>query len=235
MREIFAAWFRNLGCTVTEAVDGQDALNALTHEHFDAVVTDVRMPKVNGIELVQHLHRSGRYTPVVIFVSGFVDMSLPDAFDLGVEAVLSKPCEKSALVSAVRRSLLRRALIFEPPSAIAPPAAENYLREVFSHGLTGARVALGRGGLSVNIRRKFTQDEVIGFSLSFAEGTLRSLAGWGLIRWSESSSEGTRIGIEFLYLEEETLHQFENWLKLESPISFIPKDCRTHSFTSASP
>lgn len=235
MREIFAAWFRNLGCTVTEAVDGKDALDALATERFDAVVTDVRMPKINGVELVLHLHHSGRYVPVIIFISGFVDLPLPDAFDLGVEAVLSKPCEKSQLINAVQRSLLRRNLVFDSLDTVALPAPENYLRQSFPRGLTAAQIAVGRGGMSLEIHDRIPQDQAIGFSLTFAEGPLTNLSGWGVVRWSESTSLGTRFGIEFLHLEDETLRQFAHWLEHDSPVSFIPKDCNVHSVTSASP
>ncbi len=41
MREIFSAWFRNLGCIVTEAADGKEALDAIARERFDVIVTDV--------------------------------------------------------------------------------------------------------------------------------------------------------------------------------------------------
>src|ERR1700719_3934986 len=116
MREIFSAWFRNLGCIVTEAADGKEALDEIALGHFDAIVTDVRMPRVDGVQLVRQLHLGDHYTPVVIFVSGYVDLPLNDALDLGVEAVMSKPCEKKDLIDAVRRSLLRKALIFEPPT-----------------------------------------------------------------------------------------------------------------------
>jgi len=119
-----------LGCTVTEAADGKEALDILARDRLDAIVTDVRMPRVNGVELVHQLHLSGRYIPIVIFVSGYLDLMLPDAFNLGVEAVMSKPCEKKGkkgLSGAVKRSLLRRQLIFEPSIAVDPPAPDNYI------------------------------------------------------------------------------------------------------------
>jgi len=119
-----------LGCTVTEAADGKEALDILARDRLDAIVTDVRMPRVNGVELVHQLHLSGRYIPIAIFVSGYLDLMLPDAFNLGVEAVMSKPCEKKGkkgLSGAVKRSLLRRQLIFEPSIAVDPPAPDNYI------------------------------------------------------------------------------------------------------------
>lgn len=229
MREIFSAWFRNLGCSVTAAADGQEALDVLSRERFDAIVTDVRMPRVSGVELVQQLHQSGRYIPIVIFVSGYVDLTLPDAFNLGVEAVMSKPCEKKELLNAVRRSLLRRQLIFEPPNSVNPPSPDNYVQEVYALGVTASGVALGRGGLSLGIRHDFAVESVIGFSLSFAQGPLTHLAGWGIFRWCEHS----RAGIEFLDLDKESLGQFARWLEEHAPVSFIPKDCHAHAVSSA--
>lgn len=233
MREIFAAWFRSLGCLVTEAADGQEALDALGGADFDAIVTDVRMPRVDGIQLVQQLREAGRYIPVVIFVSGFADLTLSDAFDLGVEAVLSKPCEKKVLLTAVRRSLLRRDLIFEPPEAVAPPSPESYIRQDVS--LNPLYLALGRGGISLNVRQRFMPEATIGFSLALTEGPLTHLDGWGLLRWCENLPEGSRIGVEFLHLDDDCLGQFAHWLKIRSPLSFIPKDCQSHSVFSASP
>jgi len=228
MREIFSAWFRSLGCVVSEAADGKEALEALARERFDAIVTDVRMPRMDGVQLVRQLHESGRYTPVVIFVSGFVDLTLRDAFDLGVEAVLSKPCERKELVGAVRRCLLRRQLIFEPLEAIAPPAAHDYIRESFSLGASASQVALGRGGMSLNVRRQLSPGSTIGFALAFAEGPLTSLSGWGLLHWSDAIIGGSRVGMEFLHLEDESRIQFARWVSERNPVSFIPRHGRSN-------
>ena len=234
MREIFSAWFRNLGCIVTEAADGKEALDALARERFDAIVTDVRMPRIDGVQLVRQLQRGGHYIPVVIFVSGYVDLSLPDALDLGVEAVMSKPCEKKDLIDAVRRSLLRKDLIFEPPADVTPPAAENCIRQHFSRSASAAEVAVGRGGISLNLGQRVIPDSTVAFSLSFTQGPLTHLAGWGALRWCENGPEGSRIGIEFLHLDEETLPQLARWLKDVAPVSFIPKDCHSHSHSVSS-
>jgi CheY-like chemotaxis protein len=235
MREIFAAWFRQLGCIVTEAADGQEALDAVSRDRFDAIVTDVRMPRLDGVQLVRQLHRTGHYTPIVIFVSGFADLTLVDAFDLGVEAVMSKPCEKKDLIGAVQRSLLRRDLIFDPLTALPPPAPGNCIRESFSSSASASQVAFGRGGFSIDLSQQLFPDSTIGFSISFAHGALTHLAGSGVLRWYEAVSGGSRAGIEILHLDAESLVQYASYLKAFAPVSFIPKDCHSHFVTSASP
>ena len=211
-----------LGCTVTEAADGKQALDIRARDRFGAIVTDVRMPRVNGVKLVHQLHLSGRYIPIVIFVSGYLDLTPPDAFNLGVEAVISKPCEKKELIGAVKRSLLRRQLLFEPSVAVDPPAPDNYIREAYALGATASHVALGRGGVSLEVHHSIVANSSIGFSLSFAIEALTHLAGWGVLRWCEHSPDSSRVGIEFMRLDEENLRQFAQWLEELDPVSFIP-------------
>ena len=99
---------------------------------FDAIVTDVRMPRVDGVQLANQLHSSGPYTPVIIFVSGYLDLTFPDAYDIGVEAILSKPCEKKELISAVEKSLQRRNLNFAPCVASLLPVIPKVVRNLSS-------------------------------------------------------------------------------------------------------
>jgi hypothetical protein len=50
-------------------------------------------------------------------------------------------------------------------------------------------------------------DSSVGFSLSFATGSLTHLAGWGVLRWCEHSPDSSRVGIEFMHLNEASLRQ----------------------------
>ena len=233
MREIFAAWLRNLGCTVTEAADGREALEALARNTFDAIVTDVRMPRVDGIQLVHHLHNSRTYVPVIIFVSGFVDLPLPDAYDLGVEGVLSKPCARQDLIDTLRRCILRRHLIFEPDQAAFPGGPECILHD-FPGAIKDSSVALGRGGFSVDAAPDIGVGSAVRFSFSFGQGGLRSLRGRGLIRWCETITDHYRAGIEFMDLEQECRDSFKEWLERTRPGSFIPKNALTRNASHSS-
>jgi CheY-like chemotaxis protein len=238
MREIFSAWLRSLGCTVTEVADGKEALDALLSGKFDALVTDVRMPRLNGIELVRRLHRSGSHTPVIIFVSGFVDLPLPDAYDLGVEAVLSKPCHRKELIGALRRSIQRRHLIFEPDEGVAAPNNDTIPLRLDRQLPSGTcPVAVGRGGISAETEHRLDPGSSVGFSFaSFAkdEDMPTPLAGWGVVRWCELVSEHIRAGIEFMHLADESREPFAKWLQKKRPSSFIPKEQHGRS-SGASP
>jgi two-component system response regulator Irr len=221
MREIFAAWLGNLGCRVMEVADGKEALDALQKENFDAIVSDVRMPRVTGIELVRKVYDSPTYTPVIIFVSGFVDLPLPDAYELGVEAVLSKPCHRKELIGALRRSLQRRNLVFEPGEDVLAPAAGARIGQQESLAQT---VAVGRGGISLGLQKPLEPGTSIGFSFEPGGGLPSPLCGWGVVRWCEFVSGRLRGGIEIMQLEARSLEEFARWLARERPANFIPKD-----------
>ena len=64
-RFLLGALLEHSGYTVVPACDGRAALNELHKRHFDAVVTDYRMPFLNGIELLQQIHIHYPQIPVI--------------------------------------------------------------------------------------------------------------------------------------------------------------------------
>lgn len=68
VREVERQLLRNHGYDVAVAVDGKEGWNAVRAEHFDLVITDVDMPRMNGLELVQAMRNdvSLRSVPVII-------------------------------------------------------------------------------------------------------------------------------------------------------------------------
>lgn len=86
-----------LGLTCVEAGNGEEAKVQLKKKHVDIVVTDFRMPKMDGLELIDWLQQNHRYVPIIL-VSG--DVSVPirkKAEQAGVYAILEKPCSLSDL------------------------------------------------------------------------------------------------------------------------------------------
>ncbi|MFM7807966.1 MAG: response regulator, partial [Planctomycetota bacterium] len=64
---------KRLGHEVEVAVDGVDAWNQLCGGHFDLLVTDVDMPRMNGIELVRTLRRDARFTNLPVAIVSYKD------------------------------------------------------------------------------------------------------------------------------------------------------------------
>ena len=95
VRRVVAERIRRLGFDVTTAADGQEALDLALERHFDAVVTDLEMPRLNGFELVEELRRRERTRslPVAMLTSRASDKHAQLAFELGINEYLTKPLD----------------------------------------------------------------------------------------------------------------------------------------------
>ena len=106
-RFALSALLRFNGHKVTEANDGKEASGYLATETFDIVVTDIFMPELDGVELIQHL-RSNYPALKIIAISGGGARQLPSyalrlATVLGVDSSLQKPVESTLFLKEVER------------------------------------------------------------------------------------------------------------------------------------
>src|ERR1700735_825013 len=90
LREIFALWLNREGYTILTAANGSEALQMLTTQTVDALISDIRMPIMDGIALVRRVFEMKLMLPSIIFVSGFGDVSVREMYALGVEAVSAR-------------------------------------------------------------------------------------------------------------------------------------------------
>ena len=92
IRKLAARSLRRAGHTVVETADGREALDAVRAHRPDAVVTDVDMPRMTGLELSAAIRADPdlKHTPVLV-VSGSIELHDVRAAEAGVTAVLGKP------------------------------------------------------------------------------------------------------------------------------------------------
>lgn len=98
-----------VGYQVLEAADGKEALDLLSNESVDLIVTDLWMPNLDGVELLKRL-RAANVAIKVIAISGGgvrkpIDVSAALAQTWGADAVLYKPFDNDDLVNEVGRLL----------------------------------------------------------------------------------------------------------------------------------
>jgi CheY-like chemotaxis protein len=125
LRESMGAWFKQKSERTFCAEHGAEALEILAANKIDLVVSDVRMPVMDGITLVKKINQAGTRRPRVILITGFSDVSLRQASDLGIDAVLEKPIDRKKLLDAVQRILIGLRAPAEMPSAVTGPKAKN--------------------------------------------------------------------------------------------------------------
>jgi len=92
---------------IVEASSGFEALKCLPHHKFDAILTDINMPDINGLELVSFLknHPVYRAIPIMVISTESSEGDRKRAHDLGAEEYLVKPFQSSELVEKLRRIL----------------------------------------------------------------------------------------------------------------------------------
>ena len=84
---------------VTEADDGVVGLKKLTAEKFDLVITDINMPKLNGVEMVKAIRRKDRHQMIIVISAHDEPHYLIDLINAGAQYFLSKPIDLTELIS----------------------------------------------------------------------------------------------------------------------------------------
>jgi CheY-like chemotaxis protein len=98
---------RELGYDVTPVDDSRAALEIVTQSEklFDIVVTDQTMPKMTGLDLIQHIRDLDLDIPVIICTGFSENINTKTAEQIGVADILFKPVTKRDLAGAIRRVL----------------------------------------------------------------------------------------------------------------------------------
>jgi len=94
------------GYEVVEAVDGMDALNKLGSRQFDAVVSDILMPNMDGLTLTRKIREDKRYRelPVILVTSLAADDDRKKGLEAGANAYIVKPAfDQQMLLETIRR------------------------------------------------------------------------------------------------------------------------------------
>jgi CheY-like chemotaxis protein len=116
------AVLEDLGYRVATALEGQEALERFTREKFDLLVTDYKMPRLNGLELIRKIRERDGDVPIIM-LSGYADALGMTEENTGANAVIAKSAtEVPQLIRSVNR-LLRPGTPKKKPAASHRPAA----------------------------------------------------------------------------------------------------------------
>ncbi len=118
LRRVLSAQLARDGYEVHTACDGEEALATLQEHHLDLVITDLRMPKVDGMELLRRARKLDADLPVVIITAhGSVDNAV-EALKTGAFDYITKPFDQSEVRNVVKKALRTRSLTSADASAV---------------------------------------------------------------------------------------------------------------------
>lgn len=107
VRRVLEAWSAG-HYRIETASNGIEALEWLTHNKANLLVTDIRMPEIGGLDLVQRINEQLPNPPVVIIISGHPEFDYAmKALQFGVVEYLLKPLDKTKLIKAVEMAMKR--------------------------------------------------------------------------------------------------------------------------------
>ena len=93
---------------VAFAADGQEALTQLTRDHFDLALLDIKMPKLDGLEVMKRLNQQKIQTPVLVLTAYQSVELAKEAVKLGALDYLPKPFEREQVLRAIQEVLAKR-------------------------------------------------------------------------------------------------------------------------------
>lgn len=222
LREIVASELEFMGAIVTQADNIFAAQKILDEQSIDLVISDIRMPGGTGIDLLKTIRSKTASHPPVILITGFADITVEEAFNMGAEALMNKPFRLE--------DLLKKADKLTSPIPARwkrqDEKKKNLLKLSFPQSLMETKEShmldLGRGGFTLLSHSEgFENHQLLDFELQFKDLTLK---GEGQVKWikSHEGSNNLMVGIQFTWLDDETYSLLSNQSTFTSVIPWIP-------------
>ena len=125
MRLVLQAMLKKEGYAVTTASNGMEALKILKADQMDIVVTDLKMPKLDGMGLLDRIIRDYPSTPVIIITAHGTIATAVDALKKGAFDYITKPFEQDELKQVIQKAVKTRRLD-EDEALLNPDDIDRY-------------------------------------------------------------------------------------------------------------
>ena len=113
LRDLLHELITGMGLISATAVDGMDALEKMKEDQFDIVITDINMPRLNGIGLIKRVAAEYSDTDVIAITGFQTEYNYTDIIALGASDFISKPINMNEFEAKIKRILRERNMRFE--------------------------------------------------------------------------------------------------------------------------
>ncbi|MES2504001.1 MAG: response regulator [Myxococcota bacterium] len=221
LRSMLVLNFENQGFKIFQADNGKTGLELLQqHPEIDLVLSDIRMPLMDGIGMIQAYKKINNEVPIFMMMTGYSDLSPEEIYDFGANALFQKPFNRGQINEAVKAALAPKAMLWtqKPEYKEKTVLQELNLKDM-------ASLSLGRGGLFVPTKERFPQVETpVNTNIHFENGESMELT--GLVRWvrkTATSQYPSGYGLEITYADPESKARLLPQIQSSKYIPFIPK------------
>ena len=101
--EVLSVYFLKQGYDVILAHDGDEAVQLLKYKAIDLVITDIRMPKMNGLSLLKHIRTKSNSLPVILMTGYELSRTELSCLSYQADAYISKPFTSEYLHNVIKR------------------------------------------------------------------------------------------------------------------------------------
>jgi hypothetical protein len=180
---------------------------------------------MDGVTMLQKIKSTSTYLPSVMFITGFYDIAPRQAYELGAEAMISKPVERKQLISIVSRILTAREDLWRlpPPDKADAVLLANF--ESLASALTRGLIAFGRGGFCIYSTLQLVEGPV-DLLLDF-QADQRKVTGRGIVHWTDFAE--AQIGVEITHIDDGNRPWILSLTEPNRTASFIPRTSFTEN------
>jgi len=101
-RDAFRSMLSNFFNNITEASNGEDGLDKFKRSTFDLIISDIKMPKMSGIEMIKEIREMNDSIPIIISTAHEDNNFLISSIELGVNGYLLKPINHKQLLRTIK-------------------------------------------------------------------------------------------------------------------------------------
>jgi DNA-binding response OmpR family regulator len=158
MLELLRRGLTEEGHSVVSAPDGAEGLALAKSCHFDVIILDVMMPKLDGFQMMQRLRSDKVKTPVLMLTAKDAVPDIVKGLDLGADDYLTKPFSFDELVARLRAVQRRAHQLSRPALQVADLVLDPAAREV---SRAATPIALTRTEYSLLERLMYRAGQVV--------------------------------------------------------------------------
>lgn len=229
IRDLIVSELEFCGAQCMEANNGLDAFELYRKENFDAVVSDVRMPNGDGLVFLNKIKDHNLPVKVIIFMTGFSEVPAEEIYDLGVEAIISKPFRLDHMVSTLEMAMVSPRVVWRRDPRIVSVMNISVTIKNQPAPLMAKTFNIGRGGMFVQMTQPFPSlKETVHFKMEYKNdaGTANSITGEMIVRWVRKEPMDNMppgFGGEFVNMTTEAMDEIAGVAGLVKSRGFIPK------------
>lgn len=211
---------------VSGAEDGKKALDLLSQDpSIELVLADMRMPEMDGMDLLGKIKEFNLERPKIMFITGFTDLPLDELYDAGACGFVSKPFEWEKIITVVDEALLPKPVYKKTfKKEDVKTEIEIELESIEAAQLYSDDFTLGRGGFFIISSKPAYTGDIVNFKISFLEGEIKNIDGVGQVVWHKQVPDGKmHLGVMFHNIEPALEDFVEKFCNKNSIKAFIPR------------